>query len=204
MASVAPAIEVQVPPRARSFYRFTVEQYHRMIEIGILDENDRVELLEGWIICKMGHHPPHDGTIMLLQDRLMRVLPESWLVRIQSSVTTSDSEPEPDLAVVRGPVEVYFTRHPAASDIALLIEVADASVETDREEKRRIYARARIAVYWIANIPEAQVEVYTQPRAGRSPTYRQRHTYRRDDAVPLVIDGEEIARIPARELLPPS
>jgi hypothetical protein len=203
MASVAPAIEVQAAPRAPSLYRFTVAQYHRMIEAGILNENDRVELLEGWVLQKMAHNPPHDATITRINRRLTRLLPETWLVRIQSAVTTSDSEPEPDLAVVRGPEEVYFRRHPAPADIALLVEVADTTLDTDRGEKRRLYARARVSVYWIVNIPEAQVEVYAQPRGGRSPAYRRQHTCRGSDTVALTLDGEEIAQIPAQDLLPP-
>jgi Uma2 family endonuclease len=203
MASAAVAAPPVAPPVAPALYRFTVEQYHRMGELGVLTENDRVELLEGWVVRKVTHNPPHDGTITRLNRRLMRLLPEAWLVRVQCTITTRDSEPEPDLAVVRGPEEAYFTRHPTAQDIALLIEVADASLDTDRGEKRRLYARARVREYWIVNIPEAQVEVYTQPRAGRAPAYRQQRVYRGDEAVPLVIDGQEIARLPARDLLPP-
>src|SRR5438094_10056194 len=101
-------------------YRFTVKQYHRMIETGILTGNDRVELLEGWIVPKMPHNPPHDGTITRVTRRLMSVLPDEWLLRVQSAITLQRSEPEPDFAVVRGPEEVYFRRHSSPRDSALL------------------------------------------------------------------------------------
>ncbi len=206
MASAAPpaaAQPVQAPTAAPDLYRFTVEQYHGMIEKGILTENDRVELLEGRIVCKMPHNPPHDGTIVRINRRLTRVLSEDWWVRVQCAIATPDSAPEPDLAIVRGPEEVYFTRQPTPQDVALLIEVADSTLARDRGEKRRLYARARISAYWIVNIPDAQVEVYTQPRAGRSPAYRQERIYRGDEVVPLILDGKEVAQFAVRDLLPP-
>jgi hypothetical protein len=86
--------------------------------------------------------------------------------------------------------------------VALIIEVADTSPDEDRIRKGRIYARARIAVYWIVNLRESQVEVYTQPRAGKSPAYRQRRDYARKESVPVVLDGEEIGRIAVEDFLP--
>src|SRR5579862_9140639 len=77
---------------------FTVDEYHRMIDADVLDEGDAVELLEGWIVPKMPRNPPHDATIGLADDALRIRLPAGWHVRLQSAITTSDSEPEPDLA----------------------------------------------------------------------------------------------------------
>jgi hypothetical protein len=203
MASVAaPHEQTEVP--VAPVYRFTVAQYHRMTEAGVLTEDDRVELLEGWIVHKMPHNPPHDATITRIQRRLTRILPDEWLLRIQCAITTPDSEPEPDLAVVQGPEEVYFARHPGPGDIALLIEVADTTIEQDRGEKRRLYARARIAAYWIVNLPESKIEVYTSPRAGKSPAYRQQQDYGLADSLPLSVAGRVLAHLPVAELLPPS
>jgi Uma2 family endonuclease len=81
--------------------------------------------------------------------------------------------------------------------------VAESSLPQDRGTKVRVYARARIPVYWIVNIPDSQIEVYTQPRAGKSPTYRQQRIYRLDESVPLVLAGQEIAPFAVRDLLPP-
>src|SRR3954447_11137654 len=85
-----------------SLRRFSVDEYHRMIETGILDETDRVELLDGYVVLKMPRNPPHDGTIQKVQKRLLQFAPVGWEVRIQSALTLPESEPEPDLAVVRG------------------------------------------------------------------------------------------------------
>jgi hypothetical protein len=183
-------------------YRFTVHQYHRMIETGILTGNDRVELLEGWIVAKMPHNPPHDGTITRVMRRLMPVLPDEWLLRVQSAITLPRSEPEPDLAIVRGPEKTYFRRHPGPRDIALLIEVADSTLLYDRRSKGPIYAGARIPQYWILNLVETVLEVYTLPRAGRAAGYREQRTYGINESVPLVIDGCELEKIPVSELLP--
>ncbi len=183
-------------------YRFTVAQYHRLVEVGILTDNDRVELLEGWIINKMPRKPPHDGTLTRMNRRLLRLLPDEWLLRVQSAVTLQTSEPEPDFAIVHGPEEVYFTRHPRPRDVGLIIDVADSTLLDDRRYKGQIYAPARIPAYWIINLVDAKVEVYTEPRGGKSPAYRRRHDYGPEEAVLLILRGSEIARLRVSELLP--
>src|SRR5713101_9262196 len=82
-------------------HRFSVDEYHRMIEAGVLTENQRVELLEGWIVSKMPHNPLHDSTIDLVVGEAETFLPKDWFIRVQSAITTDDSEPEPDVALVR-------------------------------------------------------------------------------------------------------
>jgi Uma2 family endonuclease len=193
------AAELPPPPRV---HRFTVEQYERLGELGILTMQDRVEHLEGWIVDKMTQYPPHSSAIDLVQDALRGILPAGWLLRGQQPIRTSDSFPEPDVAVVRGPRERYFRRHPVPADVALVIEVADTSLDEDRGRKGRIYARARIPVYWIVNLLAFQIEVYTQPRAGKSPGYRQRQDYGTKDTVPVVIAGEELGRLAVSDVLP--
>lgn len=187
---------------ALDLHRFSVAQYQRMIEMGILNGQDRVELLEGWIVDKMPHNPPHDATVTRLQRRLSRILGEEWLIRVQCALTLADSQPEPDLAIVAGPEETYFSRHPTARETALLIEVADTTLEQDRQFKARLYARARIPMYWITNLSAAAIEVHTRPRAGRSPAYRQRQVFGIEEAVPLVLAGHDLGAIPVRDLLP--
>jgi Uma2 family endonuclease len=188
------------PPPIR---RFTVDEYHRMIDAGILTEDDPVELLDGCIVTKMPRNPPHDATIHVAGKVLNNVLPAGWDVQIQSAITTDDSEPEPDLTVVRGTPRDYMDHHPGAREIGTLIEVSDSSLDHDRTMKGASYARASIAVYWIINLCDRRVEVYTDPTGlGRQPMYRSRHDYGEDDTVPLVLNGREIARIPVREMLP--
>src|SRR5438132_62975 len=90
------------------FRRFSVAEYHRLIQIGILTEDDNLELLEGYLVHKMSRNPPHDGTIQKVMKRLLRFHPAGWEVRVQSAITLPESEPEPDLAVVRGDENTYL------------------------------------------------------------------------------------------------
>jgi Uma2 family endonuclease len=183
--------------------RFTVAEYHRMIETGILSEADDVELLDGWIAQKLSRNPPHDAALGLVQAALAAVLPGEWICRSQSAVTTSESEPEPDVAVVRGPIRRYVDHHPRPDETALVVEVADTSLDRDRNDKGPIYARDRIATYWIVNVPDQQIEVYAAPSGPvDQPTYQQRRDFRRGEAVPVLIAGLEIGTIQTSDLLP--
>jgi Uma2 family endonuclease len=173
-----------------------------MIATGVITENDRVELLEGWIVDKMPQHPAHAGTISVVDARLSPKLPKGWIIRIQSPITLEDSEPEPDLAVVVGPEEKYLTAHPQPEHIGMLIEVSDTTVVLDRLYKGRAYAKARIPVYWLVNLVELQVEVFRNPRAGKKPGYRDHECFGIEFGVPIVIAGREIGRIPVRHLFP--
>src|SRR5579872_4886321 len=110
------------------FRRFSVAEYHRLIELGILTEDDNLELLEGYLVHKMARNPPHDGTMHQVLDVLGAHLPVGWKARTQSALTLSDSEPEPDLAVVRKDANGYRTRHPSPADAGLLIEVSDSTL----------------------------------------------------------------------------
>ncbi len=182
--------------------RFSVNQYHRLIRAGVLREHDRVQLLEGSIVAKMTHKPPHDVAVDLTQTAIAPRLPAGWRVRVQSAITTQESEPEPDVAVVRGPARRYVRSHPRPKDIGMIAEVADTSLLEDRTVQARIYARARIPVYWIINLVQAVVEVYTQPKGGKAPGYGQRRDYHQDESVPLIIAGRRVGLIPVRDLLP--
>lgn len=203
MSIASPPLGGVFQPPPFPVYQLTVDQYHRMIESGVLTDEDRVELLEGYIVPKMPHNPPHDVTIDKAQDALRRGLPVGWRLRIQSAITTSDSEPEPDFAIVPCPAERYLAHHPYPEDIATLIEVADTTLQRDRGDKGQLYARAGIAIYWIINLQDRQVEVYTDPTGpGPTPCYRQRQDFGVNDSVPLVIGGQVVAMVPVADLLP--
>jgi Uma2 family endonuclease len=175
-----------------------------MIQAGILGEDDNVELLQGWIVPKMGRNPPHDAMIsVIMTDVFPLRVPKGWFCRGQSAVTITASEPEPDIAVIRGRTRDYFGRHPGPGDMALVIEVADSSLARDRTVKAEIYAAAAVPVYWIINLVDNQIEVYTDPTGpDPAPVYRVRQDYQIGDMVPFVIDGRELGPIPAQELLP--
>jgi Uma2 family endonuclease len=202
MLDPAPTAGLPVTIR-RPLYRLTVEQYLRMTEAGILGVRDRVELIEGLLVQKMTRNPPHDATLSRITRRLARLLPEEWVLRIQSAVTMRRSAPEPDVTIARGPERRYANRHPSARDILLLIEVAESSLLEDRTTQATIYADARIPEYWIVNIVHNQIEVYTDPRGGQAPAYRHRRDYGPDEEIPLILKGQEITRLRARDLLPP-
>jgi Uma2 family endonuclease len=193
-----------VPPPHVKQHRFTVEQYHQMARVGILKEGERVELLNGLIFQKMTVNPPHSYTVRELSRLLILALRTDWVVSVQQPVTIAggDSEPEPDVAVAVGPYGRYAERHPGPRDVALLVEVADSSLAEDQTVKFAIYAAARVPVYWIVNLVDRRVEVYTQPRGGKNPTYRTRRDYGPDDAVPVVLAGRQVGSIPVREILP--
>jgi Uma2 family endonuclease len=131
------------------------------------------------------------------------LLPAGWCLRMQSAITLAGSEPEPDGAIVRGSARSYSCHHPGPSDIGLVIEVAEATLAGDRADKGRIYARAGIACYWIVNLVDRQIEVYTAPSGPTAtPAYGQRQDLRVGDDIALTLDGTVAASIPVRELLP--
>jgi Uma2 family endonuclease len=174
-----------------------------MARRGILTTADRVELLDGLLFQKMTKNPPHTLATQLTREAVERPLPSGWFVNVQEPVTLATSEPEPDVTVVRGERRQFGSRHPAAGDVVTLIEVADSSLAEDQGWKKQVYAAASIAIYWIINLVDRRVEVYTDPSgAADQPDYRQRRDYGPTDEVPLVLDGKEVARIPVRDLLP--
>jgi Uma2 family endonuclease len=186
-----------------SIPRFSVARYQRMIEAGILTPEDRVELLENYVVLKISKNPPHDGTIQVAEEALRPLVPTGWRLRVQSTVVLSDSQPEPDFAIVLGNARTYLTRHPTPADVGLLIEVADSSLLRDQRDKTRVYARGGIVCYWIINIPDRRVEVYTQPSGPTAvPAYGAFQVFQPGDAVPLVLPGAPTGSVAAADLLP--
>jgi len=172
-----------------------------MVAAGVITVNDRVELLEGVLVNKMSKGPEHSLSVVLLNETLRTVLPPGWYVSIEQPVSMDDSEPEPDAAVIRGKPRDHTTRHPQAAEVAIVIEVADSSLRRDREDKRRIYTRNGIAVYWIVNVADRLIDVFTNPSGPvLTPDYATTTTYHIGDAVPVVLDGVTIATV--ADLLP--
>lgn len=184
------------------FRRFTVSEYHRLIELGILTEDDNLELLDGYLVHKMSRNPPHDAAIQKGLKRWLRLLPPGWDLRVQSAITLAQSEPEPDFAIVRGDETTYLSHHPTAADIGLVVEVSDSTLAGDRDDKGRIYAQAGIAAYWIVNLIDRQVEEYTAPSGPVSnPGFGQRVDHRPGANLTLQLDSGRL-QIAVNELLP--
>jgi Uma2 family endonuclease len=174
-----------------------------MIRSGVLKSGDPIELLEGWLVNKMIKNPPHRVAVRKCRIVLERLLPAQWSLDIQEPITTADSEPEPDISVIRGDTTALLDRHPGPDEIGLLVEVAEASLERDRGWKKRVYATAAIRVYWIVNLVDRQVETFTGPSGpGERPDYGTRQVFLPGDQVPFVLDGTEVGRIAVDDLLP--
>jgi len=189
--------------RDSSIARFSVARYQRMIETGVLTPDDKVELLENYVVLKMPRNPPHDSTIQRMLRPLLRPIPTGWDLRIQSAITLSDSEPEPDFAIVRGSAADYEKRHPGPADIGQLIEVAESSLLRDQRDKTRIYARADIPVYWIVNLVDNRIEAYSQPTmVTGQPAYGSFQVYQPGDNVPIVLDGNAVGSVAVTDLIP--
>jgi Uma2 family endonuclease len=190
-------------PPSNPFRRFSVAEYHRMIQAGILTDEDKVELLDGYLVLKMPRNPPHDVSVSITHDALRAIVPAGWCIRGQSAITLSTSEPEPDIVLARGALRDYSTHHPEPAEIGLVVEVADTTLLRDRNDKGEIYATAGLPEYWIINLVDRQIEVYTQPSTpGTVSTYTMRRDYRIGDAVPLSLDGMIVGHIAVRDTLP--
>jgi Uma2 family endonuclease len=183
--------------------RFTVEEYHRLGAAGILGPKDRCELIRGFILEKPVTNPPHTKSSRRLVTWLVPVFAgPDWVVGLQQPITLADSEPEPDFYAATGPESKYDTRQPRPKDVVLVVEVSDTSIGFDRGAKLALYAENKIAQYWIIDVNARRVEVYTDPRGGKSPGYRTRAEYAAGDDVPVAVAGRTLGSIPTAELLP--
>ena len=195
-----------VPPLflSRTLYpKVTVAEYHQMIQDGVFEDGDPIELIEGYLVQKMSHNPPHSVAVQKLTKRLIRLAPPGWEARCQLPITLVDSEPEPDGLLARGDETTFAAHHPLPDEIGLVIEVADSSRYYDRREKARMYAHAGILEYWIINLVDRVIEVYTDPDAAANPpAYRTRADYAPGDAVPVTLDGAAVGTIAVNELVP--
>jgi len=184
-------------------HRLSVAQYRGMLEAGILKSGDPVELLEGWLVQKMTKNPPHRIATRRVRVALEALVPSDWYVDAQEPIVTGDSEPEPDVTVIRGRTEDYTAENPPASAVGLVVEVADISLPRDRDVKARVYARSGIAVYWLVNLVERKLEVFQAPDANIEPARYAAHSeYGSRESVPLVLDGVVVGEVAVADLLP--
>lgn len=169
-----PDIQAQIqlhPEAVRPRHRWTVEEYQKMGEVGLLTEDSRVELIEGDIIEMAPIGSNHAGHVNHLVGILWRQLYGKAVVAGQNPVVLNDrSETQPDIAVLRWRDDFYRTTHPMPADVFLLIEVADTTARYDREVKIPLYARNGIPEAWLLDLRQRYLEVYRQPQQGQ---YRQ-------------------------------
>jgi Uma2 family endonuclease len=162
-----------------------------MGEVGILGEDDRVELIEGELIAMTPIGSNHSGTVNLLTHRLVQVVGDRGVVAVQNPVQLDDlSEPQPDFAVLRPRADFYRRATPRPADVLLIVEVADSSLAYDRAVKRALYARHGIPEFWIVNLSADEVEVCRAPQEGE---YREISRVGADGTLrPALLPGLEI------------
>jgi Uma2 family endonuclease len=175
----------------------TVDEFERLEEsLGDV----RIELIDGRVFGRDDMNPPHVVATGRTKQSVERLLPSGRFIRKDEPVRIPDfNEPFPDLAVARGDLETYADRHPRPEDVSLVIEISDTTLAKDRGEKRVNYGRAGIPLYWIVNLVDRQVEVYSGPQPDG---YVARDDYRPGQSVPLVLDGTIIGHIPVDDMLP--
>lgn len=207
MALPAPARRVPSPPHAAEVSRhaasadepmlWTRERYDRAVDAGILTPGDRVELLDGLIVAKMSQNRPHRISVIVAAEALRSAFSPGAHVQEEKPIALSDlSEPEPDIAVVKGSPRDYDP-HPDPEALLLVVEVADSSLFTDRLRKAGMYADAGVAEFWLVNLRDRTLEVYRDPAGG---AYRSKATY--DPSASVSPVNAPDASIPVSDLLP--
>jgi Uma2 family endonuclease len=163
--------------------RFTVTEFQRMVETGILEEGSPYELLNGEIIHMATIGSKHAAKVNRISAHLHQTVEKTYIVRIQNPIELGAfSQPEPDIAILRWQDDFYESGHPTAQDIYLLIEVSDTTLDYDRTTKLPIYAESGIAEYWIVNLPDNQIEVYRNP-SGK--VYQSIQTFTKDQTLTI-------------------
>jgi Uma2 family endonuclease len=167
----------------RPRFRWSVDDYEKLIRLGVLTENHRVELIRGEIVPKMSIGDQHASCLNRLVELFFDLLGKSAIQSVQNPIRLADSEPEPDLALLVRRGDFYASGKPMPADIYLVVEVADASLDYDREVKGPLFAENGIAEYWIVNLIGRCLEVHRQPRADG--TYADVRTLRPGDTISL-------------------
>ncbi|MEK8021782.1 MAG: Uma2 family endonuclease [Candidatus Parabeggiatoa sp.] len=145
-------------------YPFTITHFQKMVDTGILEEDEHVELIEGKLICMAPIYPVHSGKTNRLNRLLSQSVGDSAIVEVQGPIVLDDnSEPEPDIALLRPRDDFYETANPRPDDVLLLIEIAESSLSYDQNTKIPLYARHGIVEVWLINVPKPQVEIYLKP-----------------------------------------
>jgi Uma2 family endonuclease len=157
--------------------------YHAMVSAGIFSEDDKIELINGYLIKKMSVGSKHTSVVKLLNRLLMLQLNDRAIIGIQDPVTLTEfSEPEPDISVMRFQADCYATSHPTPKDILLLIEVADTSLAFDRNAKIPLYAAADVPEAWLVDLLANEITVFRKPEGA---VYRESEVFKSGQSIPL-------------------
>lgn len=206
-----PRLPLQAIADTLMMYRFTVEQYHRLIDGGILPEDGSYELLRGLILRKdsgtlgkdpLGHKPPYALVVTLLSVLISRINGPRCHLRIQLPVVLSeDDAPEPDGSIVRGVPRDYGSRLPTGPDTYCVIEIAHSSLERDEGEKLPAYAAAGIPQYILVNLRSNTIDEYADPDR-RTNTYRVHTSHTQGQTFKLHLGDGEVLEVASEDLLP--
>jgi hypothetical protein len=178
----------------------TVERFLKLVDAGVFTKEDRVFLWHGILVEKMSTGRPYVIAQLGLQALLLALAFRGYHVELEAPFELKvDSLPEPDLAVIRGTLKDYPNRPPTAGDVALIIEVAGSSLAIDSGKKLADYASEGIPIYWIVNLLDHRIDIYSVPEGT---TYRDYQAYGPDDEVPVILDSREMGRISVKEILP--
>jgi Uma2 family endonuclease len=187
-------------------HRMTIERYEQMVEAGVYGAKDPVFLWKGKLVEKLPKSRPYTLTSMILLDFLTKMIPKGWHVPYRAPLAIGlDSMPEPDLMIVRGNLRDYLGRSRRASDVAIVIEVADTNKALDLNTltKQPAYASDGVPLYWIVDLPNRSVMVHSEPSGPLDrPYYRWDQWHGPDDIIPVVLDGREVGLISVKEILP--
>ncbi|HZW30876.1 MAG TPA: Uma2 family endonuclease [Isosphaeraceae bacterium] len=172
--------------------KYSVDDYEEMIRQGDLTENDRVELIRGEIIPKMAMGPRHGSCLKRFNRLVTQRAAGQAIVGIQDPVRLADSEPEPDVSLLRLRADSYASGHPQPPEIFLLVEVSDSWLDDDRNIMRLLYAQSGIQEFWIANLRDDCLEVYRGPQPDG--TYQETRILPRGQSTDIAaLPGEVIA-----------
>lgn len=190
---------LQTNPEDSNLYRLRVEDYDKMIEHGIFDEDEKIELWDGVLIKMSPKGIKHANAVRRIDKIIKQILGEKVIISSQDPIQLNDfSEPEPDITLIKPPLETYDLRHPIPADIHLLVEIAESSIAKDRG-KASNYGRSGIPQYLILNLNTNEIEDYREPSEDG---YRSKKTYTKDEKFNLAAFPE--VEIKVADLLPPS
>ena len=177
--------EPQTPePQIPKVRKFTVAEYYRMAEVGILSPEERVQLIEGEIIVMPPIGPGHASSVALSIHAFSRPAGNQFIIQVQNPLHLADgSEPEPDVMLLRPRADYYATAHPTPADTFVVLEVSDSTLEFDRNRKAQVYGRAGVAQTLVLNLPEDCIENFTEPGP---PGYGRHTLHRRGDKIQLI------------------